>query len=51
MSVSLTFSIPGPDAQAFKDRIQKEATAQGMSMSEYIVESIAEHLRNQKEPS
>ena len=47
MSISLTFTIPGSsDALAFKEKIRELSEAQGISMSEYIVEAIAEHMRS-----
>ena len=46
MSVSITFTIPGSqDALAFKERIRELSEAQGISMSEFIVESIAQYMR------
>lgn len=51
MSIPLNITIPGKQAQAFKDRIKEEAVRQGISVSEYVVEAIAEYLRNhQNEP-
>ena len=48
MSVSVTFTIPGrEDAAAFKARLNEEAMKRGMSLSEWLVEVIADHLRNQ----
>ena len=49
MSVSLTLSIAGPDAAKLKQRIAKEATDQGLSISEWVVQAIAEYLRKEKE--
>ena len=47
MSISLTFTIPGgEDALAFKEKIRELSEAQGISMSEYIVEAIAQYMRN-----
>ena len=47
MSVSITFTIPGSqDALAFKDKIRELSEAQGISVSEYIVEAIAQRMRN-----
>lgn len=48
MSACMSFTIAGPDAQKFKEKIQKEALRSGMSASELIVESVAEYFRNQK---
>ena len=45
MSVPLSITIPGPDAAKLKERIQKEAQGQGLSISEWVVEAIAEKLR------
>ena len=46
MSTSLTFTVPGgEEALKFKEMIRKTATAQGISMSELIVEAVAEYLR------
>jgi hypothetical protein len=50
MSVPMTISIPGPQAQAFKDRLQEEARRQGISLSEWVVEACADYLRAHDEP-
>jgi hypothetical protein len=47
MSVSLTLSIAGADAAKLKKRITEEAMRQGMSISEYVVMCVAEHLRKE----
>jgi len=47
MSTSVTFTIAGPDAAKLKQRIQDEALIQGLSMSEWITNAVAEYLRNQ----
>ena len=47
MSVSVTFTVAGPDAQKFKDILQSRATADGMSMSEWITQALADYLRRQ----
>lgn len=41
----MSFTIPGPDAVKLKKRIQEEAFRQGLSMSELIVECIADYFR------
>lgn len=47
MSVSITFTIPGnDDALAFKKKIREIAESQGVSMSEWIVNAIAERMRH-----
>ena len=47
MSASITFTIPGAEeARKFKERIRKEAMDRGISISEYVVEAIAEYMRN-----
>ena len=47
MSVSITFTVQGSsDALAFKEKIRELSEAQGISMSEYIVEAIAQYMRN-----
>lgn len=49
MSTSITFTIRGQqEAEAFKQRIRDEATKRGLSISEFVVEAIAEYLRNEK---
>lgn len=46
MSASMTFTIPGgEEAVKFRELIRKTATAKGVSMSELIVEALAEYLR------
>lgn len=45
MSVSLTISIPGKQAQEFKDRIKELAMQKGWSVSELTVEALAEYLQ------
>jgi 6,7-dimethyl-8-ribityllumazine synthase len=48
MSVSITFTVAGgKEAAQLKERIRQEATDKGQSMSEWIVDAIAEHLRRQ----
>ena len=47
MSVSITFTVAGEAAPQLKERIKEEATKKGMSVSEYIVWALAEHLRRQ----
>jgi len=49
MSVSITFTIPGPQAPDFKAKIKEASAGQGMSMSEYIVEAVAEYMRSHHE--
>lgn len=48
MSVSVTFTVAGAQASALKERIKKEATERGISVSEWITEACAEYLRHQK---
>ncbi len=48
MSVNLSFTIPGKEAPEFKKMLRQKATEKGMSMSELIVEAVAEYLRNNK---
>lgn len=47
MSVQASFTISGDPKKAlqFKERVQTEATARGLSFSELVVEAIAEYLR------
>ena len=46
MSVVMSFTIPGSqDALAFKEKIRALSEAQGISMSEYVVEAIAQYMR------
>ena len=47
MSVSLTFTIGGSQAEALKEKIRAEAMSRGMSMSEFITEAVAEALRKE----
>lgn len=47
MSVPISFTIPGPDAAKLKERIREESMRRGISMSEWLVEAIAEYLRSQ----
>lgn len=47
MSVSVTFTVAGAQAAALKERIKKEATDRGISVSEWITEACAEYLRSQ----
>jgi len=50
MSTSLTFTIAGgEEAEAFKEKIRAEATAKGLSMSELIVDALADYFRKQNE--
>ena len=46
MSTSITFSVAGAQADALKEKIREEATRAGLSMSEWLVEAVAEKLRN-----
>ncbi len=48
MSVNLSFTIPGKEAAKFKKMLKQTAIEKGMSLSEMIVEAIAEYLRNNK---
>lgn len=47
MAVTITFSIPGTDAPKFKKRIQDESLKRGLSVSEFLVEAVAEFLRSE----
>lgn len=47
MSASITFTVGGQDAMKFKEKIRDISTREGMSMSEWIVEAIAEKMRGQ----
>ena len=49
MSISVTFSIPGKQAPEFKERIRQEARKRGMTISEFVIEALAEFLRNHHE--
>lgn len=49
MSVSLSFTISGPEAAKLRERIREEALGRGMSISEFIVMAIAEFLRKEKQ--
>lgn len=49
MSATVNFTIPGPDAEAFKERIRKEAARKGWSISEFCVEALAEYFRTNRE--
>ncbi len=49
MSTPLTISIPGKLAAEFKQRIKEEATAEGISISEWVVDACAEKLRRKNE--
>lgn len=49
MSVSVTFTVAGQQAAELKERIRKEATAQGISVSEWITNACAEQLRKQND--
>ena len=47
MAVPLNLTIAGPDAAAFKRKIQAEALKRGLSVSEYVVDAIAEAMRRE----
>jgi len=48
LSVTVSFTIQGAnEAFRFKELIRKTATEKGLSMSELIVEAVAEYLRKQ----
>lgn len=44
MSISITFTVAGSEANQFKEKIRKEATQNGLSMSEYIVKAVKAYL-------
>lgn len=46
MSVSITITIPGPDAPKLKKRLWEEAQRRGWSLSEYCVEALAHYMRD-----
>ena len=48
MSTSITFTVAGPEAEKLKERIRAEAFQRGLSMSEWIVEAIADYLRKEQ---
>lgn len=44
MSVTLSITIAGPDAAKIKELMREKALKQGMSLSEFVVDCIAERL-------
>lgn len=48
MSSPLTITIAGPQAAAFKQKIREEATRRGLSISEMVVEAVAEFFRKEQ---
>jgi chromosomal replication initiation ATPase DnaA len=48
MSASVTFTIAGKDAEKLKQVIQEKAVQNGLSVSEWITETVVERLRNEK---
>lgn len=45
MSVPLSVTIAGAQAAEFKEKVRQEALNRGMSMSELVVEALADYLR------
>lgn len=44
MSVPVSFTIPGKNAQAFRDRLDEEALSRGISLSELVVHALIEYF-------
>ena len=49
MSVSLTLSIAGENAAKLKERIVKEALKNGMSVSEWVIMTVVQYLRENRD--